>query len=73
MPRTAMAAPMIRPIHDGWVDTSAWAKCESAKVGRRKLVTASSTPGICSTPPTTASSASTPIATFIGHSRSAMW
>ena len=52
--------------------TSTCTYFESANVGSRNFVTASSTPGIWSAPPITASTASALIAIFIGHSRSAM-
>ncbi len=72
MPTRAITAPMINPIQAGLVGSWERARRESANVGSRNLVTASSMPGICSTPPTAASTARLPIANFIGHSRSAM-
>ena len=72
MPATAIAAPTIRPSHAWPVDGATWVNLESAKLGSRNFVTASSMPGIWIRPPTTASTASVLIAIFIGHSRSAM-
>ena len=45
---------------------------ESANVGSRNFSTAESTHGTCTMPPSVASTASAPIATFIGSARSAM-
>ncbi len=71
-PAIAISAPITRPSHAGPLFTSTCTYFESANVGSRKRVTASSMPGIWTRPPSTASTASAPIAIFMGSSRSAM-
>ena len=74
MPVTAIVAPTSRPIAVSVPDASSSSyRLESWNVGSRNVCSQSVTSGICGIPPITASTASAPIAIFIGNSRSAMW
>ena len=74
MPSPRSAPPMTRPIHAVPVLGSMLRTGASRRTsGARNWVMTSSTPGICETPPTTASSARIAIGILIASSRSAMW
>ena len=71
IPAVATMPPKASPIHSavtvGWV----LAKRESSKVGSRKCSRVSVTPGMPTYPPMIASTASGPMAAFIGRASSA--
>ena len=72
MPTTAITAPMISPSQAAPVLGSRSNSAEVANVGRRNFVIRSSTPGIWTKPPISASTARIVIGTFIVQLRSAM-
>ena len=72
MAMSAAPAPIASPTQDEAVDGSDRTKWESANVVERNRSIPRSTPGIWIRPPMSARTASTPMATFIGISRSAM-
>ena len=74
MPAAPISAPTTIPMITDELDGSSSSySAESWNVGSRKWCSPSFTCGICRKPPTVASTASAPIASFIGNSRSAMW
>ena len=74
IPVSPIAAPITSPTQEAMVLGCApgAASLEPVNAGARNFPSTSSTPDTSITPPTTAATASMVIATFIGHSRSAI-